>query len=106
MINQIYQRHLCKKKEGKSSLNTLMILIQGITKLHARLLAVPRYKELSTSKVWALVREVPELMIYFPDLEQNELPDRTFMWTILSTFREDAVKSLIEEARKSRDASK
>ena len=106
MINQIYQRHICKKKESKSSLNTLMILIQGITKLHERLLAVPRYKELSTSKVFALVFEVPELMIYFPDLEQNELPDSTFMWKILSTFREDAVKSLIEEARKSRDASK
>ena len=56
--------------------------------------------------MWALVREVPELMIYFPDLEQNEFLDSTFMWTILSTFREDAVKSLIEEARKSWDVSK
>ena len=83
-----------------------MILIQGITKLQVRVLAVPRYKELSTSKVWTIVLEVLGLMIYSPDLEQNEFPDLTFMWIILFTFIEDAVKYLIEVAWNSQDASK
>ena len=44
-------------------------------------------------------------MKYFPDIQEKELPDREFMWTILSTLREDAVKKLIEDARKKRSAS-
>ena len=42
-------------------------------------------------------------MKYFPDLDANELPDRTFMWTILSTLRHEACEKLIEDARKARD---
>ena len=83
-----------------------MILIQGIAKLQVRVLEVSRYKKLSTSEVWYLVLGVLVLMIYLQNFEQNELPDHTFMWTILSTFREDIVKYLIEEAWKSQDASK
>ena len=45
-----------------------------------------------------------ELMLYFPDLEANELPDRDFMWSVLATLREDEVKKLISEARKNRDS--
>ena len=44
-------------------------------------------------------------MKYFPDIQEKELPDREFMWTILSTLREDAVKKLIEDARKKRSVS-
>ena len=44
-------------------------------------------------------------MKYFPDIQEKELPDREFMWIILSTLREDAVKKLIEDARKKRSAS-
>ena len=83
-----------------------MILIQWIAKLQVRVLEVSRYKKLSTSEVWSLVLGVLVLMIYLHNFEQNELPDHTFMWKILSTFREDIVKYLIEEAWKSQDASK
>ena len=43
-------------------------------------------------------------MLYFPDFEANELPDRDFMWSVLATFREDEVKKLISEERKNRDS--
>ena len=52
--------------------------------------------------VWELVKAEPELMKYFPDIEDDKLPDRWFMWTILSTLRGDACKKLIETARNAR----
>ena len=42
-------------------------------------------------------------MAYFPTLDENELPDRDFMWTILWTQREDEVKKFVREERKNRD---
>ena len=62
-----------------------------------------KYKELSTKNVRKLVKEVPELMLYFPDLESNELLNRDFMWTVLATLREAEVKKLIKDARKNID---
>ena len=41
-------------------------------------------------------------MKYFPDIEEGQLPDRSFMWTILSTLRGEACKKLIETARTAR----
>ena len=41
-------------------------------------------------------------MKYFPDLNQNELPDRSFLWTILGTLRTKECKQLLEDARKKR----
>ena len=76
---------------------------QAITNDKAKLIPIPKYKELSTNNVWIKVKQVPDLMKYFPNLEDNWLPDRDFMWTILSTLREDEVKKLVKDARKNRD---
>ena len=65
-------------------------------------LPMPKYKEFSCKAVWNFVKEVPELLKYFPDLADNELPDRTFLWTVLSTLRPDGWKIMLEEARKAR----
>ena len=45
------------------------------------------------------MKEEPELIKYFPDIEEGHLPDRLFMRTILSTLRDEACKKLIESAR-------
>ena len=45
------------------------------------------------------MKEEPELMKYFPDIEEDHLPDRSFMRTILSTLRGEASKKHIEFAR-------
>ena len=63
---------------------------------------MPRYKEFSCKIIWSFVKEVPELLKYFPDLEKDEVPDRTFLWTVLSTLRPIGWKSILEEARKIR----
>jgi hypothetical protein len=49
----------------------------------AKFISVPKYAELAVSKVWPLVKEVPELMMFFPNFETNQLPEKEFMWTIL-----------------------
>ena len=69
------------------------------------MLPVPRYKELGVKPLWAFIKEVPELLQYFPNLEKDELPDRYFMWTILSTLRYDEWKQLINNARNARSKS-
>ena len=51
-----------------------------------------------------LINGVTELVLYFPDLEANELPDRDFMLSVLATIKEFEVKKLIEESRKNRDS--
>ena len=42
------------------------------------MISVPKYSELSIAKLWPNIKEVPELNIYFPDLKENELPERKY----------------------------
>ena len=63
---------------------------------------MPKYKKNSCKTIWSFVKEVPELLKYFPDLEKDEVPDRTFLWTVLSTLRPIGWKSILEETRKIR----
>ena len=60
------------------------------------------YKELGVSKIWNYILQIKDLIDYFPDYQNNELPEREFMWTVLATLRSEATSSLIEDARKSR----
>ena len=69
------------------------------------MLPAPRYNELGVKPLWAFIKEVPELLQYFPILEKDELPDRSFMWTILSTLRYDEWKQLIKNTRNARSKS-
>ena len=63
---------------------------------------MPKYKEFSCKTIWRFVKEVPELLKYFPFLGKGEDPNRTFLWTVLSTLRQIEWKSILEEARKIR----
>jgi hypothetical protein len=51
---------------------------------------MPRYKELGVRPVWSFVKELPDLMEYFPDVGENGVPERSFLWGILGTLRPDA----------------
>ena len=66
------------------------------------MLPIPKYKELGVRPMWRFIKDVPDLVEFFPNLKQNELPDRAFMWDILGTKRREAWQSLLEEARKAR----
>ena len=61
---------------------------------------VQKYKELSTRIIWAFVKEIPELMIFFPDYTSKQCPDKDYLFSVLGAVREDQLKELIQETRK------
>ena len=63
--------------------------------------SVPFYKELSMAKVWNQIKNIEDLKIYFTDLKVNELPEREFMWTVVSSIMPIALRNLVREAQKS-----
>ena len=65
-------------------------------------MVVPKYKELSVKKIWELVKDEDDIMKYFPDYKETELPPRDFMLTILTTYNSDAMAQLVVQARNKR----
>ena len=57
---------------------------------------------MSISKIWPLVKEIEDLNACFVDLEENEYPEREYLWTIVSTLRSENTKELIKTARNKR----
>ena len=39
---------------------------------------------------------------YFPDMKPGEIPERDFMFKVLSTLRTEEVQNLVKDARKQR----
>ena len=68
----------------------------------AKHIVAPKYRELSVAKLWPFIKELPELNQYFPTLKEDELPERDYMWTIISTVNSEATSKLIKDARKGR----
>ena len=48
-------------------------------------ITIPRYDELKVENVWPLIKQNDDIMVYFPDISLKELPDRRFMYSILTT---------------------
>ena len=63
---------------------------------------VPKYKELSTQAIWNFVKEVPDLVLYFPDYTLKQYPDKGYLFSILGAIHGDELNGLIQEARKKR----
>ena len=63
---------------------------------------VPRYAELSVLEIWSLIKDVEELMIYFPDYSEMQTPDRDYMFSVLATTRYEELKRIVKNARKQR----
>ena len=52
--------------------------------------------------MWRYAKEVPEICAYFPDIENAEMPDRQFFWSIIASVCPDATKRMIKVARDKR----
>ena len=52
------------------------------------------------------MKETEELIQYFPDYSQSELPERNYLWTVISSVMPKETKRLIERAREQRGVSK
>ena len=65
-------------------------------------MVVPKYKELSVKKIWEFVKDEEDIMVYFPDYKETELPPRDFLITILTTYNKEAMAELVTQARNKR----
>ena len=63
---------------------------------------VPHYKELSISKIWNIIKEVDEIMIYFPNYKQNEKPEKSYPIAVINTINPEATKEIVANARELR----
>ena len=63
------------------------------------MIPVPKYDELSSIKIWNFVKEIQDLLQYFPDLSSSTFPNRTYLFTILSTLKGEELNKLIKKSR-------
>ena len=63
------------------------------------MIPVPKYDELSSIKIWNFLKEIQNLLQYFPDLSNSTIPDRTYLFTILSTLKGEELNKLIKKSR-------
>lgn len=49
-----------------------------------------------------MVKESEDLVMYFPDMVGDQLPERSFLFSILTSLRPQELKSLVEDARRNR----
>ena len=57
---------------------------------------------MSISKIWKIIKEVDELMIYFPNYKPNEKPEISYLIEVISTINPEATKEIIANARELR----
>ena len=105
MNNKIYQRCLSYAEESKwwnllqvDNL-TLSAEYQGCKAfLNPQIPGAESQCNLGTSKKGSKPCE------YIPELSEGELPDRSFLWGVLRTLRNEAWQELFQNARKSRSS--
>ena len=52
-----------------------------------------------------MVQECDDLLLYFPDIEDHQIPERRFLMGILWTKRKEEMRNLIKTARSNRSIS-
>lgn len=63
---------------------------------------IPQYPELSVKKLWEHAKESKEVLKYFPDDLDTQLPDKQYLHSVLLAKFSKGVKQLVTEARSTR----
>ena len=66
---------------------------------------IPDYPELAVKNVWPLVKENEDLLKFFHDFKPSQLPEKEFMYGVLSSIRPDGVRELVAQSVKLRSSS-
>ena len=57
---------------------------------------IPKYEELSVKKLWPLMWQIQNFMVYMPDpTPDGRLPDRQYFWNVLNTVNSGYVSQLV-----------
>ena len=59
---------------------------------------VPKYSGISVKKIWDYVKGCDDLMVYFPDLDEGQLPERKYIFRVLSAQRPIQLTKLVKQA--------
>ena len=77
-----------------------------LKKAAVRMVSVPSYKELAVSKIWAEVKDDPELKLYFcEEYSDGKYPARDYFFNVLNTGYPDYLASLIKHAHEQRNGA-
>ena len=63
---------------------------------------IPHYKELSISKIWNIIKEDDEIMIYFQNYKSNKKPERSYLIAVISFINSEATKKIVANVRELR----
>ena len=80
----------------------MLTYIKALKQADVKMIPMPRYKELAVKNVWGYIKELPDVLEYFPEIGDDELPDRSFMWGVIRTLRREDWQTMLENARKAR----
>ena len=57
---------------------------------------------MSISKIWNIIKEVDEIIIYFPNYKPNEKLERIYLIAVINTINPEATKEIVANARELR----
>ena len=81
---------LSKKKLVGLYILKMLTYIKALKQADVKMIAMPRYKELAVKNVWGYIKELSDMLEYFPEIEDDELLDSSFMWGVIETLRREA----------------
>ena len=78
-----------RRKEGKKywiRMNLWLLKTKDVT-----LKIIPRYKELAVKIMWEYIKELIEIHQYFSDYTQKQIPERDYLFAVVSTLQNDVL---------------
>ena len=64
---------------------------------------VPKNPDLNVKSFWRHIARTPEYLEYFPDYKDSQLPERTYMFSMLFTLDPDFVISKVNQSNEKRE---
>ena len=63
---------------------------------------IPCYPELAAKNVWPLVKQNPNLMLYFLDFKDDQFPEKEYLYGVLCTLTPETVRKIVAQGVKNR----
>ena len=64
---------------------------------------VPRYKEINCKTIWEKAKTNDQIIKYFPDFNQNRLPQKQYLFNVINTVQPHTMYNYIKKIKKDRE---
>ena len=99
MSNAFHEASSRRKERGINRINNYLQILKKNSVVEV---IVPKFQEFSVEDIWPMVRDVPDLIKFFPDFKYKEKCDRRYMFQVLASIRYDEIFNMIKNARKNK----